>query len=60
MREGWAWAERKWTQISTDTGVGNPKKATAQKGERFFQDLTQKLSRFFVELSDADLNDLYE
>jgi creatinine amidohydrolase len=60
MREGWAWAERKWTQISTDTGVGNPKKATAEKGERFFQDLTQKLSQFFVELSDADLTDLYE
>jgi creatinine amidohydrolase len=59
MREGWAWAERKWTQISTDTGVGNPKKATAQKGERFFQDLTQKLAQFFVELSDADLTDLY-
>ncbi len=34
--EGWMWAERKWSQISADTGVGNPHKATAEKGERFF------------------------
>ncbi len=60
MHEGWAWAERKWTQISTDTGVGNPKKATAEKGERFFTDLTQKLAQFFIELSDADVKKLYE
>jgi len=60
MREGWAWAERKWTQVSADTGVGNPKKATAEKGKRFYTDLTQKIGQFFIELADADLNRLYE
>jgi creatinine amidohydrolase len=60
MREGWAWAERKWTQVTEDTGVGNPKNATAEKGERFFNDLTQKLSQLFIELADADLKNLYE
>ena len=60
MREGWAWAERKWSQVTEDTGVGNPKKATAEKGARFYKDLTQKLGQFFMELADADLNRLYE
>ena len=28
MQEGWLWAERPWSQISADTGVGDPKAAT--------------------------------
>jgi creatinine amidohydrolase len=58
--EGWAWAERKWSQISADTGVGYPKASTAEKGERFFKDLTEKVGQFFVKLAKADINDLYE
>ncbi len=60
FKEGWLWAEREWSQISADTGVGNPHKATAEKGKRFFNDLTQKMGQLFCELCDADLNDLYE
>ncbi len=60
LRESWTWAERKWSEVTEDTGVGNPKKATAEKGEIFFRDATQKLSEFFVDLSNADLDDLYE
>ncbi|MCJ8164071.1 creatininase family protein [Pontibacter sp. E15-1] len=59
-REGWAWAERKWTQVTEDTGVGNPKKATAEKGARFFEAVTDKMSQLFIDLSKADLDDLYE
>ncbi len=60
MREGWAWAERKWSQVTEDTGIGNPQEATAEKGARFYTDLTQKLGQFFIELADADVNQLYE
>jgi creatinine amidohydrolase len=31
--EGWAWSERKWSQISEDTGTGNPKFSTNEKGQ---------------------------
>ncbi len=58
--EGWAWAERKWSAISEDTGVGNPHKATKEKGELFFKDVTEKIGSFIEELCKADLNDLYE
>jgi creatinine amidohydrolase len=40
IREGWAWAERKWLQVTKDTGVGDPRQGSAEKGERYFKALT--------------------
>lgn len=60
LREGWAWAPRQWTDISEDTGVGDPSGSTAEAGERFFQAVTERIAGFFVELAAADLDDLYE
>lgn len=60
FREGWAWAPRRWTQVSTDTGVGNPRAATRQKGERYTAVVVERLSRFLVDLAAADPDDLYE
>lgn len=59
MREGWAWAERKWLQVTKDTGVGDPRKATPEKGQKFFKAVTEKVAHFFKEVADADRNDLY-
>ena len=59
LREGWAWAPRRWTQISADTGVGNPALATAAKGERFSAEVTRQVAAFLVELAAADVADLY-
>ncbi|MCW5517722.1 creatininase family protein [Muriicola sp. Z0-33] len=58
--EGWVWAERKWSQISNDTGVGNPKYASKEKGARFFTDITKKMAELFLALCNADVHDLYE
>lgn len=59
IREGWAWAERKWLQVTKDTGVGDPRKATPEKGARFFKAVTEKVAQFFKEVAEADRNDLY-
>jgi creatinine amidohydrolase len=59
IQEGWAWAERKWTQVTKDTGVGNPEKATPEKGADFFGAVTKKVSQFFTEVAQADRKDLY-
>lgn len=58
--EGWVWAERKWSQISEDTGVGNPMYSTSEKGERFYKDVTEKMGNFLFELCKADIDDLYQ
>lgn len=59
MLEGWAWAERKWMQVTTDTGVGDPRQATAEKGERYFKAVTQKVAQFFLEISKTNKADFY-
>lgn len=59
IREGWAWAERQWTQVTSDTGVGDPRKASAEKGEKYFKAVTEKVGQFFFEVAKADRKDLY-
>ncbi|MBS1977041.1 MAG: creatininase family protein [Bacteroidetes bacterium] len=51
IREGWAWAERKWTQVTKDTGVGNPAEASAAKGVTYLEAVNQKVSAFFFEVA---------
>ena len=60
MREGWLWAERPWSKISADTGVGDPKSATSEKGALFFEAVTTKLAAMYLEVCQADMTDLYE
>jgi creatinine amidohydrolase len=60
MREGWAWAPRRWTQISTDTGVGDPRAATSEKGARYVEAVAAQVGAFLVELARADTDDLYD
>jgi creatinine amidohydrolase len=59
LREGWAWAPRQWTRVTDDTGVGNPRGATAAKGARYFEAVTKKIAGFLVDLAGAQLDDLY-
>ena len=59
LRDGWAWAPRRWTQVSADTGTGNPTLATAEKGARYSNEVTRQVADFLVELASADVNDLY-
>jgi len=59
LNQSWAWAEREWTKVSNDTGVGNPAKSSAEKGERFFKDVCQVISQFIIELAKAPLSEFY-
>jgi creatinine amidohydrolase len=60
IQEGWAWAERKWTQVTADTGVGDPRQASAEKGEKFFKVVTEKVAQFFVEVAATQKKDFYK
>ena len=54
------WAERKWSQVTEDTGIGDPSFSTKEKGQRFFEDVTHKLADLMYALAKADKNNLYE
>jgi creatinine amidohydrolase len=60
LRERWVWAPRLWTKVTEDTGVGNPSKASVQKGEGYLNAVTQRIGGFLVELAASDVQDLYE
>jgi len=60
LQQSWAWTERKWHLTTDDTGIGNPKSAAKEKGEKYFNAITDKMSQFFLEVANTDLNDLYE
>ena len=60
FNEGWAWKERPWSQVSEDTGIGNPIASTKEKGENFFNAVCNKLGDLFLEISKADTKKLYE
>lgn len=60
LRDGWVWAERPWTKVTADTGVGDPKAATAEKGARFLEVVTQNIARFLTDLAATDPDDLFE
>ena len=59
FQQGWAWAERQWSKVTDDTGVGDPSAATQDKGEGFLQDLTHQIAGFLVELAQHSNDDLY-
>lgn len=59
MQEGWGWAERRWTSVTKDTGIGNPAKASVEKGERFFNLLAEKIGEFLFEIATTERDDFY-
>jgi creatinine amidohydrolase len=50
VREGWAWAPRRWTQVTADTGIGAAYVGAA----------VERIAGFLVELAALDLANLYE
>jgi creatinine amidohydrolase len=59
IREGWAWAERKWMQVTKDTGVGDPRKASKEKGEKYFNAVIEKVGLFIEDVAKAKQGDFY-
>lgn len=59
MRAGWARAPRRWERYTQDSGAGDPRAATAEKGARFFDAVTRDLANFLVELSNAKIDDTF-
>ena len=60
LTEGWAWAERKWTQVTRDTGIGDPRMATKENGRAYLEAITEKLAKLMIDISQADPKDLYK
>jgi creatinine amidohydrolase len=59
LNEKWAFAERKWSKVTSDTGIGDPSKSTSEKGKRCFREVVNRISSLMIDLSNADTNNMY-
>jgi creatinine amidohydrolase len=48
------WAPRNWNYTTRDTGIGNPKKSTPEKGERYVQAVVERILKFILFFSVPD------
>jgi creatinine amidohydrolase len=46
--------------VTSDTGVGDPSRSSADKGAKYVAAVAAKIGEFLVELASADLEKLYE
>ncbi|MBI4553599.1 MAG: creatininase family protein [Candidatus Latescibacteria bacterium] len=56
INAGWAAITRPWHLLTTNSGVGDPRKGTREKGERFVEVAVDRLARFITELSNAEMD----
>ena len=55
LRDKLAWTQRDWIKVTSDTGVGNPRLSSKEKGEKFLLELQRRIGDFLVELDSADI-----
>ena len=60
LRKKQAWMPRHWTKVTQDTGIGNPKASTAEKGRKFAESVTDTLAEFLYGFAKTDVADFYE
>jgi creatinine amidohydrolase len=57
INRGWISLTRPWHLVSVNTGLGDPKAATAEKGRRLMDALVERLADFLVELAASPLDE---
>jgi creatinine amidohydrolase len=53
LRTPGVWTPRPWSVTQPDTGAGNPAKASAEKGQRYFEAVVGAIAEVIVGMSNA-------
>jgi len=56
LRRGWVRTSRDFARVNDHCGVGDPSKATAEKGQRYLELVCERVSTFLVELVKAEID----
>src|SRR5258706_345478 len=59
VNRGWVEITRPWHLLTTNSGAGDPRPATAEKGQRLTEIVVERLAGFLVELSAAPVDDSF-
>jgi len=56
INKGWISITRPWHLVSANTGLGDPKAATAEKGQTLMEKLSARLGGFLTQLAQAEMD----
>lgn len=59
INKGWVDIVRPWERLTFTGGQGNPKEATAEKGERIISVVVERIAKFLAELSESPIDELF-
>jgi creatinine amidohydrolase len=59
INRGWVSITRPWHLVSRNTGLGDPRAASADKGRRLMDVLTERLGQFLAELAAAPMDESF-
>lgn len=59
INRGWISITRPWHLATTNTGLGDPRAATADKGRRLMEILVERLGQFLIDLASAPMNERF-
>jgi creatinine amidohydrolase len=59
INRGWVSMTRPWHLATTNTGLGNPAAASADKGRRLMDAVVDRLAAFLIELAAAPVDDQF-
>jgi creatinine amidohydrolase len=59
INRGWISITRPWHLVTTNTGLGDPAAASADKGRRLMDVLVERLAGFLTELAAAPMDDTF-
>lgn len=59
INKGWVQITRPWHLVTTNSGVGNPYKATPEKGKQIIETVVDRIAPYLKELSDAKMHERF-
>jgi creatinine amidohydrolase len=59
VNRGWVSITRPWHLVSANTGLGDPRAATAEKGRRLMDKLEERLAHFLIELAASPMDETF-
>jgi creatinine amidohydrolase len=57
INKGWVSISRPWSGLTKSTGVGDPKEATKEKGERYLSLIVPRLGQYIADLSKENVDE---
>ena len=59
LNKGYAWSTRAWHLLTPDTGVGDPRAATREKGQKLLEVIVERVGQFLKDLSDTPYSETF-